>query len=139
MIQLSKEAAMARKKAINVTKASESKMVNALDDMAEFEQYRTEVLPMLRKAVKEKWSVEKIYNHFGSMIAAKVITVALTEKDTGKALSAAKEALDRGLGKPKERLETTHKYEKLSDEELDSLLSATLQSVEGDSDHEPKH
>jgi uncharacterized protein YabN with tetrapyrrole methylase and pyrophosphatase domain len=130
-----------RRVGINIQKASETKMAKALDDMADFEDYRENVLPKLRKAVKEKWSVEKIYKEFGALIAAKVITTALTDPDSGRALTAAKEALDRSMGKAKERIETTQKYEKLTDNELDNLLESTLNSVveEGTDESERKH
>lgn len=130
---------MGNKKGVNVHKASETAMVKALDDLNEFDQFKQTVLPKLRKAVAENWSVERIYKEFGAMVAAKVITTALTDQDSGKALTASKEILDRALGKSKERVEVT-RYDKLGDDELDQLLNSTLQSVAGeDSDEQSKH
>jgi ribosome-associated translation inhibitor RaiA len=122
------------KKTRNAHMSNESKMVRNLDKLAAFDDYNEKVAPLLQKAVSQKWSAEKIYKEFESLIAAKMITTALTDEDTGKALTAAKEVLDRSLGKPKERVEQTHKYEKLSDDELDNLLKSTLGSIDDGED-----
>lgn len=108
---------------------TEHNFVRNLDELSDYEEYRAKVLPVLRKAVKEKWSVEKIYKEFGSYVAAKMITTALIDEDSGRSITAAKEVLDRAHGKPKERVESTHKYEKLPDDELDNLLETTLSEV----------
>lgn len=120
------------KKSRNAHMSNQGKMARALDNLSEYEEFQQKVAPRLRKAVAENWSVEKIYKEFGAYVAARMVTTALIEDDSGKSIQAAREVLDRGLGKPKERIESTHKYEKLSDDELDNLLKSTLQEVADD-------
>lgn len=105
-------------------------MARKLDDLAKYEDFTSTVLPDLQKAVKEKWSVEKIYKHFEGFVAARMITAALTDPDVGKALLAGKDVLDRSMGRAKERVDVSHKYSKLSDDELDSLLISVESTVE---------
>lgn len=99
-------------------------MARNLDLLAGYDSYSEQVAPILRKAVEERWSVERIYKEFSSFIAARAITIALKEEDSGKALSALKEVLDRSQGKATERVETTHRLEKMADEDLDRMLAS---------------
>lgn len=71
-----------------------------------------------------------MYKEFQSMIAARVITEALTTKDPKMALAAAREILDRGMGKAKETMEVTSRYEQLSDEALDKLIEGKEEALE---------
>lgn len=116
------------KKSRNGQMSNQGRMADQLDKLAAYDEYTQTVLPKLQQAIKERWSVEKMYAEFQPMIAARMITAALTDQDSGKALTAAKEILDRSLGKATEKVETTHKYSKLSDSELDNLLASTLAS-----------
>lgn len=113
-------------------------MAKALDELSEFEQFKNEVLPRLRKEVAKGTDAEKIYEMCQAHLAARAVTIALTEKDTARALSAIKEALDRGKGKAKERQEITHKYEELKDEELDAILMSEIGDMD-ESDSKKQH
>lgn len=114
----------------------ERKMVKLLDDLREFESFRNEILPKLQKMLKEGASAQKIYEFAQSYAAARAVSV-LMDPDSTKALAAAKDILDRTIGKPKERHEHEHKYSQLKDEELDALLTSRLKEVE--ELEEPKH
>lgn len=104
--------------------SQDAKMAQALDDLDDFEQYRRDVLPLLRRAIKEKWSPEKIYKEMSAYTAARAVTIALTDPDAGKALSAIKETLDRSQGKAVERKEVKTSIAALSDDELDALIKS---------------
>ncbi len=125
------------KKSRNGQYSNQNRMADQLDKLAAYDDYAENVLPRLQKAIKERWSVEKMYAEFQPMVAARMITAALSDPDSGKSLQAAKEILDRSLGKSTERIETTHKYSKLSDLELDNLLASTLESSKGDDEALP--
>jgi hypothetical protein len=112
----------------------ENEMLRRLDDLSEFERFKTEILPKLRRALEKGKGVEDIYKLVAAEAAARAVTLALTEPDSGKALSAIKEILDRSGGKATDRKEITQKYEKLSDTELDALLSSQLTEVASDED-----
>lgn len=122
---------MSRKKSPKPNRA-EARAVRALDNLAEYERFQATVAPKLRQAVLGNWSAEKIYKEFAPLVAAKAVTMAVQEEDPTKALAAIKEVLDRGTGKAKERIESTHKYEKLDDESLDNLLSSLLEQEQAD-------
>jgi signal recognition particle receptor subunit beta len=116
---------------------TEYAMASALDKLAAYEEFCKDILPSLQKAIKEGRSAEDIYKMAESIAAARAVTIAATEQDSGKALAAIKDIMDRTQGKAKERVETTHKYEKLKDEELDALLLS--QGAELDSDEPEAH
>jgi hypothetical protein len=111
---------------------TESLMVSALDRLAAFEEFQEEILPTLRGALKEGKTAEDIYKLVQAHAAARTATIALTERDPAKALSAIKDILDRSGGKPTERREVEHKYSKLKDEELDSLILSEISDVTED-------
>lgn len=112
-------------------------MANNMDARAEFDDFCNTVLPKLRRMVSENKGAGDMYSEFQALIAARVITEALTNGDAKTALMAAKEILDRGLGKAKETLDINSRYEKLSDADLDQLLKseqAALLERESDDD-----
>lgn len=102
----------------------EHKMAKALDDLAEFEKFQEDILPVLRKAVAESWSAEKLFAHprTQALLAAKAVTIGLTDRDSSRSLAAIKDVLDRSQGKAIERREVKHQLEKLPDDQLDALL-----------------
>lgn len=124
------------------TGATQDKMADHLDALAEYEQYRADVLPLLRQAIKEGWSHEKMLSHPQVMaaITAKTISLAVTALDPAKALAACKEVSDRAVGKAVERKEVKHKFEGLTDEELDARLkSMEAQEALDDTHHQDTH
>jgi hypothetical protein len=125
------------KKTRNAHMSNQNKMANQLDQLALFEEMQAELLPKLQKLIRQNASPEKIYKEFAALAAARTVSVALTEEDSGKALAAVKEVLDRTQGKATEKVETTHKYSKLDDAELDNLLKSTLAGVELDDENLP--
>ena len=108
----------------------ERRMIDGLTDLAEFEEYCQLVLPALRKDIKEGKSAEEIYSKYASMAAARGISIALTEPDSGKALSALRDILDRTKGKAVERVQVQHRFQNLKEEELDALLISRAREVE---------
>ena len=109
-------------------------MAVALDELAAFREFKEEVLPFLREAIEKGWSREQIDAHpkIQAMLAARQISIALTEKDSAKALAAIRDQRDRTQGKPTEKKEVEHRYAKLKDEELDSLLISEARSLKSD-------
>lgn len=102
-----------------------TRRVSAMDLLAEYE----ELLPGLKAALRMGLSAEEIYTEFQAMAAARGIQIALTERDSGKAIAAIKDVLDRTQGKAKERQEHTHRLQQLPDEQLDALLKTKIQDV----------
>lgn len=104
-------------------------MLKNIDKLREFEDFQEKLLPALRGQLKAGVTSEQLYQLYAAVATARQITIALTEADPGKALSAIVDIQNRALGKPKEKLEVEHKYSKLTDDELDALLASRAKEV----------
>lgn len=121
---------------------TETKIVNAIDDLREFHKFREEILPQLRKALLRGDDADTIYKNFQAYAAARAVSIAAQEVDSGKALAAIKDILDRTQGRAKERSEVTHKLSSLPEEQLDAILLSKLKGTnteENDDDKDTKH
>lgn len=107
---------------------AEQKVIQALDERAEFERFRENILPIFRQAVAEQWTAEKIWSHplTQAMLAANAVRIGLDNSDPGKALAAITAVMDRTVGKPTEKQEVTHKVQGMKDEELNALLATHM-------------
>jgi phosphotransferase system HPr-like phosphotransfer protein len=114
----------------NSGKGDEGRIADAIDDLAEYEKFKSEILPKLRKMMREGKSAEEIYSFSQGLLAARAVTIAASSPDEKTALQAIREVLDRGVGKAADRVEITQKYEKLSDEELEALLASERETVD---------
>jgi hypothetical protein len=101
-----------------------SRIGRSLDALASFEEYSTEVLPILKKAISEGWTAEQMQSDpkIQAALVARQLSIALKEADPSKALQAIIDIRNRTTGKPAEKKELKIEYEKLSDEELDAKL-----------------
>ena len=112
----------------------EHRMARAIDQLAEFEEFTQQVLPALRNDIQKGLSADEIYKKYTSLAAARNITIALTDQDSGKALTAIKDILDRTAGKPTERKEVKHTLEDASEEEIDAMLLSKLSKLDDEED-----
>lgn len=103
----------------------ENRMVNALDQLAAFEQFREEILPALRKDIESGLEAKEIIKKYRSVAAARMVTSMFMPVPPA-AQAAAKDILDRGDGKATEQKKITVKYEDVEDEDLDALLESRL-------------
>lgn len=120
----------------NVTRAlavndQESAMTRMLDELTEFQEFQ-QLLPALRRALVDGKDAGEIYDDFSNMAAVRTVQIALLEQDSGKALSAIKDILDRTQGKAVERKEVKHKFSDLPDDDLDAILLSELDDVSYD-------
>lgn len=100
----------------------QDKMASNLDQLAQFEEFKQQILPSLRESLRKGESAEQIYKKAQSLAAARAVSIAATSMDETKALAAIKDILDRSGGKATENKTVTHKYANLSDSELDAML-----------------
>lgn len=119
-----------RKVRYNSGHGDQGKMAQAMDDLAEFEDFKTSILPKLRAAIKAGKSALDMYKLVEAEAAARAITIGLTSEDEGKALSAVTDILNRVHGKPKETVNVNNRYENLPDDQLDSLILSEKAAVE---------
>lgn len=114
--------------------SADSVMARTLDELAQFEEFRKEIAPSLQQDVQNKLPAEELFRKYSTMAAARGIQIAMTERDSSKALAAIKEILAYDIGKPKERSEVTHKYSKLPDDQLDALILSMAEDGDPDSE-----
>jgi hypothetical protein len=116
--------------------AAENKMVSRLDNLAKFEEFEESILPMLRKALQSGKGAEDILKMANAHAAARMVTIAMTEKDSQKVMSSLTQILDRTVGKATEKHQIEHKYAALKDDELDALILSEVSDAELVSDNE---
>lgn len=104
-------------------------MVEALDDLALFDEFKNTLTPSLQRMVLEKWSPEKIRKHMAPYVQARMVMEALTGR--GKVgYDSRKDILDRNEGTPVQRQETMHRYGKMDLDELKALAAHQLREAE---------
>ena len=108
----------------------EDSMLRSIDKLAEYEEFVKEIPKDLRAALIEGKDAAALYKKYANFAAVRVLAIIAQEKDSGKALAAAKEVLDRTYGKSVERKQIKHELESLSDNELDSLLLSEIDGNE---------
>lgn len=107
----------------------EERTISALHQLEEFYKFREEILPVLRKSLAKGDSAESIYEKFQAYAAARAVSIAATETDSGRALAAIKDILDRSQGRAVERKELSHKLASVPEEQLDALIQTKLQAA----------
>ncbi len=119
------------------TDNTEHERVVSLDTLSRMRDFEDEIIPILQKALREGKSREEIEAdpRVHALLAAKQISIAIREQDTAKSMAAIKDFRDRTQGKAIERTEVKHKYEALSDEELDALLTSEAESLTDEGTH----
>lgn len=100
----------------------EEEIEKLVEDLNEFEEFRTKILPAIRKDLLAGLTPDELREKYASLVQARLIAEALTTPDAGKAGTLAKDILDRQYGKATEKKEVTVKYSDLDDESLDALL-----------------
>jgi hypothetical protein len=108
-----------------------NQMAKTIDDIAEFEDFRATLLPALRADLKNGISAKDIIEKYKAIAAARTVMIAMTEADSGKALAASKDILDRGDGRAKETVTHKHQLQDLPDNQLEALLNTELQALKG--------
>jgi DNA-binding transcriptional MerR regulator len=118
--------------------ATEHRMHKTLEEVAEFEDFRDTVLKEIRIMLKKGKDAAEIRAFVQALLTARQATIALTSDDLGVALKAINDLTHQNEGKPTERTETTHKFEKLKDEELDSLILSRFSETSADEEDTKK-
>lgn len=108
------------------TNTEEEGLIQALDQLAVFEDFQKDMLPKLQALVKKGAKTDEILEMGRALAVARLVTIAATEPDSGKALAAVRELLDRREGKVTDKREVTHRMANLKDEELDALVLTAL-------------
>lgn len=109
-----------------------------LSELELFEEWKRKILPELRNRLTKGASAKEIAKEFESYAAARAVTIAITEPDSGKALAAIKDIQDRASGKATETKKIQHQLAELTDDELDAVLLTEMEKEsEEDGEEEP--
>lgn len=108
----------------------DKKLAAAIDDLAEFEEFRATTLKAIRNDIKRGMSAAKIREKYTAILQGRLITDALTTDDPAKALAIAKDVIDRTEGRAQEKKEVTHRFKDMHEKELDALLKSEEEDLE---------
>lgn len=99
----------------------QDRMSRLLDELVEFEEFRTTILDTIRQDLKAGMTAAQLREKYAALVQARVLTEALTD-ESARALTAAKDVLDRAHGRATEKKEITHTLKDMSEAELDALI-----------------
>lgn len=101
-----------------------------IDDLALHDELMGGLLGVIRDDLRAGLPAEKILTKYANIAAARVATIAATDADSGKALAASKDILDRVYGKAREIKDVTHRLDKVDERQIDAILISELDMLE---------
>lgn len=102
---------------------------SAHDDIAEFEQFKEEVIDVVRKDLRSGMSASELRKKWLPVLEAKRISLGLLESDAGKQNQIVKDITDREEGRPKEQKKIEHRFSELPDDELEAIIQTKLKDA----------
>lgn len=99
-------------------------VAHLVQDLVDFEDFKSTVLPAIRRDITAGMTAKELREKYSALVQARLLTEALTSQDSKSAITAAKDITDRVDGRATEKKEVTHKFDKLSDEELDAVIKS---------------
>ena len=112
-----------------VTPQKQSSAEDIADAVAEFEDFKETILPSLQQDLKDGHTEQQLREKYLALATARIISLLSSHKPE-VALSAAKDIIDRTIGKAVERKAHIHKMDGLSEQEIDALILSKLTSGE---------
>lgn len=100
-----------------------------LNKLAAFEEFNASFPDSVKRMLLDGATPEDVLDKHKSMVAARIVSIAMTEQDSGRALAAAKDVLDRTQGKAIERQQVEHKFGRMDEDQLDALLISKLKEA----------
>lgn len=106
----------------------EHAMARSLDQLAEFDSFTEDVMPLLRKMLKEGWTKDQIEAHprIQALLVARQVTIGLTDPDAKSALASIKDLRDRKDGRAVERREIKTRIEEADDDAIEARLKTLM-------------
>lgn len=121
---------------IEETKDLEDTRVRNIEDLALYDDMLQGVLGSVKKDLAAGLTGTEILAKYASLASARIISIAAMEADSGKALAAAKDILDRVHGKAKEVKDVTHRLAQVDEKQIDAILITELEALEIADDEE---
>lgn len=112
--------------------AQQRAMARTIDEIAAYEQFKQEILPALRADLAAGRKPAELREKYSAMLTARAITIALSDSDAGKAMTAIRDLQDRHEGKAKETKEISHRLKDLPEEQLDAVLDTKMRELAGE-------
>ena len=125
-------------KRTNDGRRAEYAMHKLIDEKSQFEEFKEEILPKIRAMLKAGKTSVEIRAFTQAYVTARQVSIALGSVDEGAALKAIDSLTHQNEGKPKERSENIHKFERLPENELDAILASKLAEL-SDSEKKESH
>ena len=97
--------------------------------LAEYEQFREDLLPALRKDLLGGMTADAIRKKYEAHAAARLIQIATLSENESAAVTAGKDIQDRSSGKPKEHKRVEHLLAQLPAQEFEAVLRSELESL----------
>lgn len=119
---------------IEETNEIQNTRVRNIDDLMIHDDLMSGILSSVKKDLAAGLTGPEIMEKYAAIAAARTVTIAATEFDSGKALQASKDILDRAYGKAREIKDVTHRLAQVDEKQIDSLLITELESLEVNED-----
>lgn len=117
---------------IEETNEIQNTRVRNIDDLMIHDDLMVGVLGAVKKDLAAGLTGVQIMEKYSSLAAARIVSIAATEADSGKALSAAKDLMDRVHGKAREIKDVTHRLAQVDEKQIDAILISEIDSLEID-------
>lgn len=114
--------------------STEDTLLESIEHKA-YLQFKTKMIQSVKEDLMAGMKAEDILKKYEAYAAATLVSSLINPKD---AVQAAEKLMDRTQGKAVQRNVSTHKFERLSEEELDSLLQSKLSGLEGPQEDDPQ-
>lgn len=105
--------------------------MHALIDGEIFRAFQAKILASLKEDLMNGMKAEDIFKKYEPQAAAALVSALLDPKNV---VTASEKILDRTQGKAVQKVDSTHRLEKLKDSELDSFLTSRLKELTGADD-----
>lgn len=99
-------------------------------DLADFEEYKEQLLPAIRRDLKAGLTAKQIREKYVAYLQAKMIARGIMTDDASQSIAIAKDVIDRVEGKATEKKEVSHRFADMSDKELDAILKSEEEELE---------
>lgn len=119
-----------KRAAFNTRKSGvELERASTIDDLALYDDLFNGALKSLKEDIARGMDAISLAKKYAALAQARIVTTALTEVDSGKALAASQDVVNRAHGRATERKEIKHALADSSDAELDAIIESKLKDV----------
>lgn len=108
----------------------ELERAGTIDELAVYDELFTGALASLKKDIAKGMDAISIAKKYANLAQARIVTTALTDQDSSKALAASQDIINRAHGKATEKKEIKHALADSSDSELDAVIASKMALLE---------